>query len=86
MQEKGWEANRVKYAAFRGAGLNKTYPKIGGRHAHRVVAEMVLGRALRPGEVVHHKDEDPRNFDPSNLQVLPSQSAHAALHKSKGTE
>lgn len=71
-------------ASVRGTG--KLYPKIGGRHAHRVVAEMMLGRALRLGEVVHHEDEDPRNFDPSNLHVLPSQAAHAALHKSKGTE
>jgi hypothetical protein len=34
----------------------------------------------RPGEVVHHIDEDKTNCDPSNLMVFPSQAAHAAHH------
>ncbi len=31
------------------------------------------------GLVVHHKDEDPTNNDPSNLQLM-SRSEHTALH------
>jgi hypothetical protein len=73
-------------AALRGTGKETTYPKLNGRHAHRAVAEQMLGRPLRRGEVVHHRDGDKTNYDPSNLQVLPSQAAHAALHKKEGTE
>ena len=55
------------------------YQKIDGRHAHRTAAEKKLHRKLREGEVVHHKDGNKRNNDPSNLQVM-TQSAHARLH------
>lgn len=46
---------------------------------HRLVMSQVLGRALRPDEVVHHRDGDKQNNHPSNLEVM-SQSDHAALH------
>ena len=61
-------------------GSDKTYAKIHGRHEHRVVAEQMLGRELRPGEVVHHIDGNKRNNDPSNLHVFASQSEHASYH------
>jgi hypothetical protein len=67
--------------ALTGSGEGKSYPKLNGRHAHRVVAEQTLGRSLRPGEVVHHIDRNILNYDPSNLVVFPSQAAHAAHHK-----
>lgn len=57
-----------------------SYRKVMGRHEHRTVAEIMLGRKLERGEVVHHKDDNRRNNAPSNLQVLPSQAAHARLH------
>lgn len=56
------------------------YVKIGKRHGHRVVAEAVLGRRLRKGEVVHHIDHDKTNNHPSNLAVMPSDSVHARCH------
>jgi HNH endonuclease len=52
----------------------------GNRHLHRIVAEQALGRALRPGEIVHHKDGDKLNNDPSNLEVFASHAAHALHH------
>lgn len=48
---------------------------------HRLAAEKKIGRALLPGEVVHHIDGDRLNNDPSNLHVFPSQSAHMAHHE-----
>lgn len=57
-----------------------TYLKTGQRHTHRVVAEQVLGRALLPDEVVHHKDENKHNNDPSNLAIFPNQTYHARCH------
>jgi hypothetical protein len=57
------------------------YAKRNGRHEHRVVAEKMIGRPLKPGEVVHHIDRNKRNNNPSNLMVLPSQRAHIKLHR-----
>ena len=71
----------------RGKGEGRTYIKLLGRHEHRQVVETLLGRPLKPGEVVHHLDGDKRNNDPDNLVVLPSQSAHCKAHdfgKTKG--
>ena len=62
------------------SGEGKTYSKFYGRHTHRVVAEKMLGRKLRPGEVVHHIDGDKRNNRPENLMVFASQSEHVAWH------
>jgi HNH endonuclease len=46
---------------------------------HRCLAASYLGRALEPGEIVHHRDGDPRNNDRGNLLVLPSQRYHAHI-------
>src|SRR4051794_8345737 len=55
--------------ALRGRGEGRTYRKLNGRHEHRVIAEQNLGRSLKPGEVVHHRDGDLRNNHPDNLEV-----------------
>ena len=62
-------------------GDGKTYPKLKGRHVHRTVAEMLLGRKLLSGEIVHHIDNDKRNFSINNLKVFRSQAEHAAYHQ-----
>lgn len=69
---------------LRGRGKGKTYPRMNGRPAHRVVAERKLGRPLRHGEIVHHKDENILNYDESNLEVLPGQAEHATRHHITG--
>lgn len=61
-------------------GEGKTYEKTFGRHTHRIVAEIMLGRPLAPGEVVHHKDGNKRNNAPGNLEVFRNQAAHAKRH------
>ena len=61
-------------------GENKAYKKYLGRHLHRVVAEKKIGRSLKPGEIVHHKDENKLNNSPDNLKVLPNQAEHARIH------
>ena len=63
-----------------GRGKGLTYEKCHGRHTHRVVAEQMLGRPLRKGEVVHHIDGNKRNNDPSNLMVFKSQAEHVKYH------
>lgn len=45
---------------------------------HRLVAKDVMGEDL-DGLVVHHKDHNPKNNDPNNLEVM-HQSEHARAH------
>ncbi len=81
-QPGGVLESRIKRGRIlRGRGEGKTYPKLLGQHEHRQIVEMLLGRPLKAGEVVHHLDGNKRNNDPENLVVLPSQSAHCKAHE-----
>lgn len=66
---------------LRGRGEGKSYPKLNGRHAHRVIAEQKLGRPLEPGEIVHHRDENKLNYSADNLDILSGQSEHNRVHE-----
>lgn len=46
---------------------------------HRHVMEQVLGRKLKPNEVVHHKDGNKKNNSPDSLEVL-EWSEHSREH------
>jgi hypothetical protein len=50
--------------------------KDSGTYVHRWVEENKLGRKLKPGEVVHHRDGNTLNNSPNNLKVYSSQSEH----------
>lgn len=63
-----------------GKDVSRLYPKYYSRLEHHVVAEQILGRPLRDGEVVHHIDGNPRNNSPENIFVFASQSEHSAHH------
>ena len=63
-----------------GIGEGKSYPKMYGRHEHRVNAEEKIGRPLKRREVVHHIDGNRQNNNLENLMVFPSQREHAAWH------
>ena len=57
----------------------KSYPKVGSRHVHRVVAEQMLGRPLQQHEIVHHKDENRKNFSRRNLSIT-TRREHSRHH------
>jgi hypothetical protein len=48
---------------------------------HILVMEAELGRPIELGEVVHHRDGNGHNNDPSNLRVFPSNAAHLSWHR-----
>ncbi len=72
--------SKLRKARF-GTGEGKSYVKQYGRHEHRVVAERILGRSLKPGEVVHHIDGNKRNNSPENLMIFENQAQHATWHQ-----
>lgn len=47
---------------------------------HVVVAEQKIGRPLKDGEEVHHRNLNPSDNGPDNLQVFASHAEHQAEH------
>ena len=47
---------------------------------HRLVMEKMLGRYLKPEEVVHHLDYDKTNNHPNNLYLFSNDMAHQQYH------
>jgi hypothetical protein len=51
------------------------------KYEHRIAAEQMLGRALEPGEIVHHINHDTLDNRPENLRVMTT-GEHTILHMS----
>lgn len=65
-------------------GVNHHLADVRGyAYEHRLVAEKKLGRKLRKGEIVHHKDGNKQNNKPKNIQVLGSIAMHQYKHRMK---
>jgi hypothetical protein len=67
---EGWIQQGYRY--FTVDGKNK--------REHHIVVEVVLGKPLPLGAVVHHVDEDRLNNANSNLVVCPNHKYHHLLH------
>lgn len=54
-------------------------------YEHRLVAEKKLGRRLKKGEIVHHRDENRQHNEEENILVTGSIGKHKVHHRSKGS-
>lgn len=71
--------NRRINAKDRIGKQSHTYNKQLGEPEHRKIMRLKLGRELKADEVVHHKDGNPFNNKPSNLEVM-TRSEHTRHH------
>lgn len=63
--------------------INKSHPRAnqaGAVYTHILIAEEKIGRPLLSEEVVHHRDLNKLNNDPSNLMIFASNGDHVRFH------
>jgi hypothetical protein len=57
-------------------GYVRVLTDTGYQFEHRLVMAKKLGRPLKPGEIVHHIDEDRQNNSPRNLELYSDRGTH----------
>jgi DNA-binding CsgD family transcriptional regulator len=62
-------------------GKSKEKPVHYYRRLSYEVCAICLQKPVPRGHVIHHLDENPKNNDPGNLMIFPSQSHHAKFHQ-----
>ena len=50
---------------------------------HRKIIEKKIGRKLKPGEIIHHKDHNPLNNSVSNLEIVTLEEHNIETFKGK---
>jgi len=60
--------------------------KNGYVYEHILVAEKILGRSLKKGEIIHHIDENRQNNDPENIAIKKTIAHHKAEHRRVGSK
>lgn len=53
----------------------------GEAYEHRLVAERILGRELKPGEIIHHKNGIKTDNSPENIAVMIGNEGHGVHHR-----
>lgn len=76
LQEKTKRENYVPFTGKNKSGYMTCKMKSGSSLVHRRVAEKQLGRPLKSGEEVHHKNHIRTDNGPSNLKVYKSHAEH----------
>jgi nitrous oxidase accessory protein NosD len=54
-----------------------------GRLRHRIIMENLLGRRLKPNEIVHHINGKRDDNRPENLMLFANRGDHLNLHKKR---
>lgn len=81
VEHPGWKGGRTRDKSGYILVYVPSHPQANSNgyiREHRLVMEQMLGRHLLPEEVVHHKDNNPANNDPSNLELFHTNAAHLA--------
>lgn len=72
-----WKGGYIRTDGYKCIGIGKRK-----YYEHRLVAEKMLGRPLKNGDIIHHIDGNKSNNAASNLRIL-TQNEHAKLHRPK---
>ncbi|MBO0875372.1 MAG: HNH endonuclease [Pseudonocardia sp.] len=81
-----WKGGRVVasngYVLVKAHGHHRADAR-GYVYEHVLVAEQTIGRPLRPGEQVHHRNHIKTDNRPENLEVKASHAHHALEHRKR---